>query len=320
MRAAILNETSIRIDAAYPDPSPAQGEALVRVTAALLGDSPAAAAPPLVPAHEFVGVVERAPAGAAEGAPVVGARVAVDPVLVCGTCEFCRRGLRAHCKERRVAGVHGHDGGLAELVAIPAANLRALPETVPDSAAVFCVSLGEAIQASQLVRLDARAFVTVIGDGPRALLCAQVMARKNATVRLLSRSRDALELCEKWGVRHRPLDDAGLRQDQDVVVDCVGSSESLSLAIGMTRARGAILLRSASGASGETAALAQVHERELQVLGSRGCSFGEALAELSAGRIETGGLITARYDLASIDEALDAARRSVSGRVLVRVS
>lgn len=320
MRAMVLQDRALLYTGTHPAPEAGGEDALVRVTRVALGRADLRLVDrgtprPIVPGHEFVGVVQRGPTDSSLACPPVGARVAVDPEVVCGRCDLCRGGLRTHCRERRVLGVCGRDGGLADLVAAPARNLRPLPNSMPDDEAVFCESLGGVLHAAQLVRLDARAFVTVLGESPTALLSAQVMARRNATVRLVSRSGAALELCEKWGVRRRHLDEAGLRQDQDVVVDCLGTAEGQRLAAAMTRPRGSIILQ----AAGEALDPTPIHERELQVFGSRGCSFAEAVAELTSGRIETAGLIGRRFPLEQAAAAFDHAARGGPAKTLIEV-
>lgn len=55
-----------------------------------------------------------------------GTRAVVNPGLWDGTCEWCRRGQQSLCVNYRIIGEHT-DGGFAEYVAVPAANLVPLP-------------------------------------------------------------------------------------------------------------------------------------------------------------------------------------------------
>src|SRR2546422_9610371 len=56
-------------------------------------------------------------------------RVIVFPGFSCGTCEFCLRGERTVCLRYGYLGAH-KDGGYAELVKAPAANLLPLPDAI----------------------------------------------------------------------------------------------------------------------------------------------------------------------------------------------
>ena len=86
-----------------PTPEPEAGECLVRVEAVgicgsdlhwfeegAIGDATLAA--PVVPGHEFAGVVEKG--------PLAGTRVAVDPAIPCLRCDLC---LEGHPNLQRVA-------------------------------------------------------------------------------------------------------------------------------------------------------------------------------------------------------------------------
>ncbi len=64
----------------------------------------------------------------------VGERVAVNPGLSCGECEFCMRGEESLCADFKILGEHVN-GGYAEFVAVPARNVARLPTDFPFEAA-----------------------------------------------------------------------------------------------------------------------------------------------------------------------------------------
>src|SRR5262245_20797761 len=112
-----------------------------------------------VPGHEFVGVVERA-----DAAPGwIGKRVAGEINATSGTCAACRAGRRSHCERRTVLGLIGRDGTFAERLALPIANLHAIPDQVPDDAAVFTEPLAAALTVRDPVRMVAGAGLLVVG-------------------------------------------------------------------------------------------------------------------------------------------------------------
>ena len=103
-----------------PDLAPGPGEALLRVTAVGLcgsdlhwfaeeGIGDARLAEPLVLGHEFAGVIEDGERR--------GERVAVDPAVPCGACEFCLEGNPNLCAALRFAGHGTEDGALREYIA-----------------------------------------------------------------------------------------------------------------------------------------------------------------------------------------------------------
>jgi hypothetical protein len=224
---------------------------------------------------------------------------------VCGKCDMCKAGLKEHCRSRTVLGIAGRDGCFAERFTLPAANLFEAPDHVDDDRAVFTEPLAAALQILRQLTIEGRPNITVLGDGRLGLLCAQVLSKLNATVRCIGRHPRKLELCEKWGVKHRLLDDVGLRGDQDIVVDCTGSPTGLEAAMKMVRPRGTIVLKTtiAPGTPGTPGIPAAPASRPVPRPGSHantGCSCGFASAlrctgagASSRGAGALGGAVTA---------------------------
>ncbi len=111
------------------------------------------------PGHEFVGEVvdARGRRREADTARSVGRRVVGEINITCASrgrapCRYCRRGLPAHCLRRRVLGIVGHDGAFAEYLALPFANLHAVPGGVTDAQAVFTEPLAAACEILEQVR------------------------------------------------------------------------------------------------------------------------------------------------------------------------
>ncbi len=121
-----------------------------------------------VPGHEFVGEVVEAPGF--EG--WVGQRVVGEINLVCGVCRVCRAGRGHHCEERRVLGLLGKDGVLADYFTLPIENLHPVPEALPDEAAVFTELLAAALEVGQQVHIQPDMKALVVGAGRLGLLTA----------------------------------------------------------------------------------------------------------------------------------------------------
>ncbi|MEX2247376.1 MAG: zinc-binding dehydrogenase [Dehalococcoidia bacterium] len=116
-----------------PDPAAGPGEVLVRVRAVALNhlEAWAAKAPPSVRydaprilGADVAGVVEAAGPGVTSVA--TGAEVLLHPGVSCGVCERCLNGEDNLCGQYRLLG-QGRDGGMAELVTAPAANVVPKP-------------------------------------------------------------------------------------------------------------------------------------------------------------------------------------------------
>ena len=307
MRAIRYRNGQVWLDETSPAPEPGPGEVLVRVTRAGVAAADLGVCRGLAP---FEGVIGHECVGVIEEGERAGTRVAVACEVVCGRCDMCRSGLSAHCREREVMGLKGRDGCLAEFVAAPERNLVALPDEVSDDEGVLAQSVATALHAAQVIRVEGKAYVTVLGDDVVALLCAQVMKRLNASVRVLGQRADSLRVCERWGVKHRHVDEAGRRQDQDVVVVCETTRECLETAAGMVRPRGKVLIVGTTGVgdAGE-ADLTPLIANELEVMGVRGGSMVDAVAAMTRGEVSVVGL-------ASRPVMLDVAALRAAGEAL----
>ena len=334
MRALRTTPAGVRLDPRTPAPAPEPGEALVRVTRAMIsrGEARAAATPagtpPFTLGREFVGVVEKiTPASGASGIAggpelrrLQGKRIVASASVVCGQCDLCRHGLSTHCRNRIMLGTPpptGRDGCFADLVRIPTANLYQVPDSVDDDRAVWAWTLSQAAHAARHVRFETRPYVSVLGDGALGLLCAQTLARLNASVRLLGRHETRMELCAKWGVKHRPADEVGHREDQDVVVDCTGSPSGLEFALKLVRPRGTVILM--GDQSPGQIDLGPVVENEIEIVGCRGGSIPDALRMLEREQADVPSLVSRRFKLDSGVEAIQAAARPESLRVLLDI-
>lgn len=244
-------------------------------------------------------------------------RVVPSVYAVNPEAEVVRAGLPSHDPDRRTLGI-GLDGALANLVAVPIMNLHAVPESVESSHAVLAEAVGGAVHASTQLHLQGKPYITVLGDGRQALLCAQAMSALNASVRIVGEQHAKLELCEKVGVPARHIDDVGRRQDQDVVVDCTGTARGFNTAVAMTRPRGKLLLRSmVDRTRSELVDLGNVVDREIEVVGSRDGSVAEGLLALASGAVRVGPLINARVRLS--DAAPDIVSAASPSESAIRV-
>ena len=323
VQALVFDGKTPGFDPRRADPRAAPGEAIIRPT--LMG----VCATDIelcqgymgftgVLGHEFVGVVEAV--NGPRGKELVGNRVVGTINCVCGKCDMCQGGLREHCRDRTVLGIAGRDGCFAERFTLPVINLLPVPDGLDDDRAVFTEPLAAAFQILRQLTIEGRPYITVLGDGRLGLLCAQVLSRLNATVRCVGKHPEKLALCEKWNVKHRLLDDVGLRADQDIVVDCTGSASGLVTAMAMVRPRGKIVMKTtiAPRADGATLDLSPIVINEIELIGSRCGPFPEALGALANESVDVLSLISRRMSLSEGVEAIRAAQQPGVIKVLLQ--
>lgn len=294
------------------------GEAIVRIARAPIVPRDLVRAReaglPITPGREFVGIVQSGPGEWLNKRVVGGASIA------CGECDLCRAGLSTHCREKGELGIT-RDGSLAERLCVPVAGLREIPKALDDDRATFAAPLGRALHAAQSVRIEGKPFVTIIGDGATGLLAAQIMTQRNASVRVLGRDPARFGLCEKWGVKHRHIDEVGRRGDQDLVFVCSDAPGDLEIALRLARPRATVLvLSSAPGDAEAKAVLALVHQAEITLVGSRGERLSEAVRLLATDAVDVQSLLTGKFRVGQLAEALARASGPGCIRVLMDFS
>jgi NADPH:quinone reductase-like Zn-dependent oxidoreductase len=195
----------------YRDPVPGAGEALVRVRSCALnqvdmllldGRFPPPEGLPHVNGCEVAGTVEAAGEGVRGIAP--GQRVVIFPGFSCGTCEYCLRGERTVCVRYGYLGAH-RDGGYAELVTAPAANLVPLPEAIPfeDGAALPLAMLTawHALVVQAPLRPGQTVLVQAAGSGVGSA-AIQIARLMGARVMTTVGSDDKIEFARALGAEH----------------------------------------------------------------------------------------------------------------------
>src|SRR5213076_3030836 len=211
---------------------------------------------------------------AADDPALVGRRVVGEINLGCGVCRSCRAGLGRHCPGRRVLGILGADGAFAELIAVPAANLHPVPETIADREAVFTEPLAAAFEILDQMPSLAGAHAVVLGDGKLGLLVAQVLAGAGAEVVLAGRHETKLARAQALGIRTGPPPPGA-----DLVVDASGAPDGLALALALVRPRGTVVLKTTVAAE-HRLHLAPAVINEVTILGSRCGRFPPAACRL----------------------------------------
>ncbi len=285
------------------------------------------------PGHEFVGEVmacgDSGEAGRRAEKRWVGRRVTGEINITCRgmglrvLCEFCQRGIPTHCARRRVLGIMDHDGAFAEYLTLPLANLHAVPPGVPDECAVFTEPLAAACQiVAQVPAAGPGAAVAVMGDGKLGQLIVRVLAAAGAQVTLFGRHRKKLELAAGRGVttvllpKRPPARGGRSRRRFPFVVDATGSPEGFAAAIGMTEARGTLILKSTFHGAAHVETWPIVVD-ELTVVGSRCGAFERALELLRTGRVDPRPLIARVFPLREAQAAIRESQRPGVVKVLL---
>jgi len=298
-------------------PSPAAGEALVRVRAAGICNTDLEIIRGYMRfegtlGHELVGVVE-----ACADASWLGARVTAEINLACQRCDLCQRGLQRHCPTRRVLGILDKDGAFAEYVTLPIENLHRVPDGLSDRAACFIEPLAACFEILEQVAINPRDRVAVLGDGKLGMLTAMVLSNNGTPPVLVGKHASKIARAQRMGIRSTLAHELSPKS-YDVVIEATGSPSGMQLATSLVRPRGTIVLKSTYHGELTLQAAPWVID-ELTIVGSRCGPFPPALSQLAAGRLLPEGLIDAVFPLHDIERAVQHASEPGVLKVLLQM-
>lgn len=303
----------------WPSPELAAGEVLVRVRYAGIcgtdilirsGKHPRVV-PPRVLGHEIFGsVVEaKAPTDAMWGK---GMRVAIYPLIWCGSCAPCREGNSHVCEMLGLIGLDA-EGGIAEYVKARPEQLFAVPDALSDEQAALVEPLSVAVHAVRTSSFRAGDAALVIGGGPIGNLIAQVLRAAGARAVMLSEVRDFRRaLAQRLGLAtvnpaEENLREALRRLTGEPVVDRVfeatGAAGAYRDAVAASKVRGEITFVGLPKAPPEVDVLSFVF-REIRTTGARVYArkdYQGAIALLERGAVDVVPLITDQLPLKDVE-------------------
>ena len=240
------NEVTYRDE---PDPTLADGEVVLEIDAvgicgsdmhAYHGHDPRRN-PPLILGHEFCGTIVAGPGK--------GTRVTGNPLITCGTCEYCVQGRNNLCSNRTMVGMT-RAGAFAERMSIPAASLIEMPQDMDPVKAALTEPAATALHALDLATRAARRPLPelklfIIGGGAIGLLtalltrsygCRDVILAETNPLRRASAAQAAG--CRAFD----PLTGGGPTDNSiDLVIDAVGSRATRMAALAAVKPGGVVL-------------------------------------------------------------------------------
>jgi (R,R)-butanediol dehydrogenase/meso-butanediol dehydrogenase/diacetyl reductase len=180
----------------------------------------------------------------------VGQRVSVMPLLFCGRCYYCRRGLNHLCVSMACVGLSFGWGGIAELAVVPASHISVLPDGVSDLQGALVEPAAVAAYGVDTAQVRPGDTVLVTGAGPIGALAALYSSAVGADVVVSEVNPVRAKLARSLGVGE-VLDPSEVeiadwvkeRNDGigfDAVIECSGNERALQTAIGAVRSAGRI--------------------------------------------------------------------------------
>lgn len=311
-------------------PSPAPGEALIRVQrvgicgsdiSAFYGRHPYIHCP-IVPGHEFSGVV----AGVGEGVAEVqaGTRCTVIPHLVCGECPACVRGAYNLCGKLRVLGAQA-DGAFTEYLCVPAKMAMPIPDALSMEQAALVEPCAVGYHAARRGAPSVDETALVFGAGPIGMFTMQCI-RALGPKKVIIADKDAarLALADSLGadgtidLSVESVDQGLVRligcvDSVDLFFDCVGfGGQALDDIIRIARRGARVVVAGVLEKEYAIPHLPDFVEHELTLLGSAMYvpqDFADVIDLMNKGIVRIDGIISHSaplWDVAKIFHMIDS--------------
>ena len=283
--------------------------------------------PPVVLGHEYSGEVVEVGEGVTGFA--VGDHVTVDPNIYCGHCAYCQNGKKQLCPSMEAIGVT-RDGGFAQYSRIPASQAFKLEPTVPWETAAMAEPLACCLHGIDLAGIQVGDKVCVVGGGAIGLLMVQLAKLSGASQIVLSepnekRRQVGLQLGANAALDPtRPDAQEAFAQvlggGANVVIECVGNVPAVKSAFQFAGKGATVLLFSVPKVDATfDLPLFDVYKKELTIKGSfvNPDTHARAVALINSGKVDFGPIITHRFTLDQLPEAIAMQMSDASIKVVV---
>jgi len=323
-----------------PKPAPGPGEVLIAVRhAGVCGTdlhiadwdpwAQSRIKPPIVVGHEFAGEIQ----GLGDGVTGlrVGQLVTAEGHIVCGHCLQCRTGNSHICKNTRIIGVD-RDGAFAEYIVMPTTNVLTL-SGIPTEVGAIMDPMGNAFHTVLTAEIPGST-VFVVGCGPIGCFAVGIARAAGATKVIASDvNPKRLALAEKMGahvvinaakedvVRTVVAETDG--EGADVVCEMSGVPSALHQAFASVRLGGRVQLLGIPKGEVPINLADEIIFKGITVYGVIGRRMYQTWHQmrrfLIGGQFDPRPVITHKFPLAKIDEALAVIRSGDAGKVILEI-
>ncbi|MDT5267232.1 MAG: L-iditol 2-dehydrogenase [Mycobacterium sp.] len=335
MRASVMTGVGTLQIEERPVPSPGPHEVLIEVAAVgvcgsdvhyyrngRIGDF--IVEEPMILGHELSGRI--AAVGDGVDAGRVGQRVAVEPQHPCRRCRQCTAGRYNMCPEMKFYATPPVDGAFCRYVTIGAEMAHPVPDSVSDDAAALLEPLSVAIATMRKAEIAPGSTILIAGAGPIGVICAQA-ARAFGAARIVvsdpvpSRRERVLRFGATEVLDPTVNDIAALDPQVDAFIDASGAAPAVVSGIMAVGPAGRVVLVG-MGAGDYALPIHYIQFMEVTVTGvfRYTDTWPAAIHLVSSGAVDLDSLVTGRYDLEHVADALDSDTEPTSLKSIVMPS
>lgn len=277
---------------------------------------------PMILGHEAAGTIVAV--GSAVSPDRVGERVSIEPQRACRVCEQCKRGAYNLCPFMEFYATPPIDGAFAQYAVIQADYAFAIPDSMSFEAAALCEPLSVGIWSNQKAGTRPGSKVLISGAGPIGIVVLQVALAFGASEVIISDiAANRLETAKRFGATRvidpREEDIAELGLDVDVFIDASGAQPAVRAGILALKPGGRAVLVG-MGADEYPLPVSRIQARELEVTGvfRYANTWPLAIELATSGKVDLDALVTSRFGLDDVEEALAAATDPKALKVIVQ--
>ncbi len=287
--------------------------------------------PPVTLGHEFAGeIVDVGEDVGDEFAP--GQLVTAEGHIICGHCRQCRTGNGHICQRTSIIGVD-RDGAFADHIAMPATNVMALGE-IPTTIGAIMDPMGNAFHTVLTGTEVPGSVVLVIGCGPIGCFAVGIARAAGASLVIgTDINPTRLELARGMGAQlllNPQHDDVVARirdatggEGADIVCEMSGHPAAVAQAFKAVRLGGRVQLLGLPKGAVPLNLSNDVIFKGVTVYGVIGRRMYETWHQmrtfLTSGRLDPTPIITHRFPLERIDDALEAIASGAAGKVILEI-
>nr|WP_162616076.1 NAD(P)-dependent alcohol dehydrogenase [Paenibacillus lutimineralis] len=285
---------------------------------------------PIILGHELAGEVVQVGAGVTNVS--VGDRVAVEPGVACGRCEYCKSGRYNLCPDVVFMATPPVDGAWAEYVAVRSDFLFQLPDGISFEQGALLEPLSVGMHAMIRGRVNPSDRLLVTGLGPIGLLAIQAakiygVTEIYATDIVPFRQDLAIEMGAtavinpaKEDLKER-IAELTSGRGVTVIVESSGNGRAIPDALTTVNRGGRVVLVGMPAAKEIPVDINTIIDGEIDVYGlfRYANTYPSAIQALGRSDIDVERVITHKYALKDIQEAVEVARTEKETSIKVMI-
>jgi threonine 3-dehydrogenase len=288
--------------------------------------------PPVVIGHEFAGrITQLGQEAAQDNLLAVGDLVTAEGHVVCGHCLQCRLGDGHLCRRTQIIGVD-RDGAFADFIVMPASNVIKL-DGIPTEIGAIMDPLGNAVHTVLEAQVPGST-VLVLGCGPIGCFAVGVARAAGASLVIASDFNPTrLELAREMGAQvtlNPGTDDVVARVREltggdgvDLVCEMSGHPSGHAQALAAARMGGRVNLLGTPNRTTEVDFARDIIFKGLTLYGVTGRKMYQTWHQmrrfLRAGQLDPRPVITHRFPLECIRDAIQVIKDGQAGKVILEI-